>query len=100
ITDFQVLEKELEAVRKNGYALDEQEMRLGVIRLSAPVYDKEGKVVACLGLAAPSFRFDSQNPEDVGTWTKKLARELSTELREQTGAEWLVRTKIFGTSPD
>ena len=89
ITGFEALKKELETVRKNGYAYDEQEMRIGVVRIAAPVYDKKGRVVACLGVAAPSFRFDSQNHEKVGTWATKLARELSMELREQTGADWL-----------
>ena len=81
ITDFQVLEKELEKVRKNGYAYDEQEMRMGVVRVAAPVYDKDGRVMACIGVAAPSFRITAQNRENIGKWSKKLAQELSTELR-------------------
>jgi DNA-binding IclR family transcriptional regulator len=89
ITDFQVLEKELKAARKKGYALDEQEMRIGVVRISAPVYDKKGKVVACLGVAVPSFRITAENREKIGKWSKKLAQELSTELQAQTGADWL-----------
>jgi DNA-binding IclR family transcriptional regulator len=89
ITDFQVLEKELKAAKKNGYALDEQEMRMGVVRVSAPVYDKKGKVVACLGVAAPSFRITAQNRDKIGKWSKKLAQELSTELQAQTGGDWL-----------
>ena len=89
ITDFQVLEKELKELRKNGYAVDEQEMRMGVVRISAPVYDKNGKVVACLGVAAPSFRITFQNREKIGKRSRKLARELSAELQAQAGAEWL-----------
>jgi DNA-binding IclR family transcriptional regulator len=89
ITDFQVLEKELKAFRKNGYSLDEQEMRIGVVRIAAPVYDKKGKVVACLGVAAPSFRITAQNRDKIGKWSKKLAQELSTELQAQTGGDWL-----------
>ncbi len=90
IADFQSLEKELKAVRKNGYAFDKQEMRMGVVRISAPVYDKRGKVVACLGVAAPSFRITARNRENIGKWSKKLAQKLSKELQAKNGADWLV----------
>ena len=89
ITDFQDLEEELKAVRKDGYAVDEQEMRMGVVRISAPVYDKKGRVVACLGVAAPSFRITTENHDKIGKWSRKLAQELSAELKTQAGTEWL-----------
>ncbi len=89
ITDFQVLEKELKTVRGNGYASDDEEMRIGVVRISAPVYDKEGKVVACLGAAVPSFRMNARKRKMIGKWSKELAQELSTELQGQSSAEWV-----------
>ena len=90
ITDFQDLENELKTVRKDGYAVDEQEMRMGVIRISAPVYDKRGRVVACLGVAAPSFRITSKNFENIGKWSKELAQELSAELKTHNATDWSV----------
>ncbi len=89
ITDFQVLEKELKAFRENGYAIDEEEMRAGVVRICAPVYDKKGKVIACLGVAAPSFRITAQNREKIGKLSKKLAQELSRELQGKAGSDLL-----------
>jgi DNA-binding IclR family transcriptional regulator len=62
---------------------------MGVVRVSAPVYDKKGKVVACLGVAAPSFRITAQNRDKIGKCSKKLAQKLSTELQAQTGGNCL-----------
>ena len=89
IIEFQAIEKELDEVRKNGYAFDDQEMRTGVVRIAAPVYGKTGKVSACIGIAAPSFRIGEGNFEKIARLTKRLARKLSTELRDQAGADWL-----------
>ena len=88
ITRFKDLEKDLERVKKNGYAFDDQEMRIGVCRIAAPVYDPTGKVVACLGVACPSFRITTKKLEKIGEWTKKLAQKLGAELNKQKGVPW------------
>lgn len=83
ITDLKDLKLELASVREKGYACDHQEMRIGVSRIAAPVFDSEGKVVACLGIAGPSFRVTTQKNEEIGRLAKMLCRELSTELTGQ-----------------
>lgn len=88
ITSFTELENELRSVKKRGYGFDHQEMRIGVSRIAAPVYNHMGKVVACLGVAGPSFRITPKSHEKVGRWTKELAGQLSKELSEQVGAKW------------
>jgi len=89
ITDFEDLEKELNEFKKKGYAVDREEMRVGVCRIAAPVYDHKGVISACLGVAGPSFRITTDNSEKIGKWAKKLARQLSLELKDQSGAGWL-----------
>jgi len=88
ITGFEDLEKELNEVRKKGYAVDHEEMRVGVCRIAAPVYDHRGIISACLGVAGPSFRITTDNYEKIGKYARKLARQLSLELKDQTGARW------------
>jgi DNA-binding IclR family transcriptional regulator len=83
ITTFTELEYELKLVKERGYGFDRQEMRIGVSRIAAPVYDYLGKVVACLGVAGPSFRITTKNHEKIGKWTKHLAKQLSAELIQQ-----------------
>jgi len=89
ITRLEVLEDELKSVAKRGFASDTEEMRAGVCRVAAPVYDKAGKVAACLGIAAPSFRIHRGDYRRIGNIIRKLSRELSAELKEQNAADWL-----------
>ena len=56
ITDKDLLLKELEEVRKKGYAIDNEEWEKEVRCLSVPIRDYSGDVVAALTLSAPSFR--------------------------------------------
>lgn len=88
IASLTELEKELKSVKKRGYSFDHQEMRVGVSRVAAPVYDQTDNVVACLGCAGPSFRVTTKNYEKIGKWTKHLAEQLSAELSKQAGTRW------------
>jgi len=86
ITNFTELENELKLLKTRGYGFDRQEMRIGVSRIAAPVYDHLGKVVACLGVAGPSFRITTKNYQKIGNWTKDLAHQLSEELSQQVSS--------------
>jgi len=86
ITTFTKLENQLKSVKERGYGFDRQEMRIGVSRIAAPVFDHLGQVVACLGVAGPSFRITTKNYETIGKWTKDLADQLSEELSQQASA--------------
>lgn len=44
--------KELEAIRKNGYATDREEFGNGIVCVAAPIYDYTGKVIATVGCSA------------------------------------------------
>lgn len=89
ITRLDGLENDLRSVLANGFASDTEEMRAGVCRIASPVYDKTGKVAACLGIAAPSFRIRKQDYKQIGNTIKDLAQELSAELKEYNAADWL-----------
>ena len=55
ITDPDLLEEQLRRVRQEGYATTREEMSLGACSLAVPVRDREGEVVAALGLTASSL---------------------------------------------
>ncbi len=48
--------RELVEVERNGYAIDDQEMHLGVVCIAGPVFDYNGDVIACISISGPSIR--------------------------------------------
>jgi DNA-binding IclR family transcriptional regulator len=56
ITDVSALQRHLQIVRQQGYAVDDEERYLGVRCLAAPIYDHRGKVVAAVSVAGPATR--------------------------------------------
>ncbi|GAB4402860.1 MAG: IclR family transcriptional regulator [Rhodoferax sp.] len=67
ITQLSQLERELERVRQEGCAADNEELELGVRCMAAGIYDDQNKLVAGLSISAPSSRLDE------GWWPKLKA---------------------------
>jgi DNA-binding IclR family transcriptional regulator len=80
ITDIEVLERELQTALQNGYACENQELRKGVCRVVAPIFDHNGKLAGGLGVAAPVFRMDSEDFAKVGEIVKDIAHQVSWSL--------------------
>lgn len=89
VTRLNVLLDELRRIAQQGFASDTEEMRDGICRIASPVYNKTGKVVACLGIAAPAYRISGKDYERIGNIIKGLAQKLSLELKEQDSPDWL-----------
>ena len=76
LTQLSSLEHELNKVRLNGFALDNEELELGVRCMAAGIYDDQEKLVAGLSISAPAGRLDE-------TWLIKLqaaAQDISLTL--------------------
>lgn len=56
LTDSLALAAEIERVRLQGYALDNEESEQGVCCIGAGIYDDEGRLVAGLSVSAPAER--------------------------------------------
>ena len=56
ITESAQLQLNLEQARLQGYALDDEELTLGVRGLAAPVRNREGRAIATMGLSGPAVR--------------------------------------------
>ena len=81
IQDIDQLEKEIKKVQIDGYAVDIEEMREGVGRVAAPIYDEYGKVIACVAIVCPPFRLNDQNKKyEYGLEAKKFAIAMSKEF--------------------
>lgn len=60
------LERELERIRRRGYAYDEEEYAVGVSCVAAPLL-QNGRIVAAFGLSVPTGRFRTKKQELTGT---------------------------------
>ena len=60
ITTLDVLADELQRVREQGYAYDNEEILVGLCCVAAPIYDPAGTVVAAVSFSVPAYRFQPE----------------------------------------
>ena len=60
ITAPQAFWRELERIRRRGYAVAEEEFEEGLSAIAAPIRDHSGRVVAVISISGPSYRLTSQ----------------------------------------
>jgi len=80
ITEPEELERELERVRREGIAYDNEERNAGTCAVAAPVRDQLGKVIAAVSLVVPTGRFRSPEKERFAEAVKEAAAALSAFL--------------------
>jgi IclR family acetate operon transcriptional repressor len=80
ITDRARLERELEAVRDQGYATIVDELEPGLSAVAAPVRDRGGTVVAALTASGASLRLAPQRLRLLGRVALEQAHALSARL--------------------
>ena len=83
ITDPELLETHMERVRRQGYALDDEEYTIGVRCAAAPVYDISGKVVGAIGISGPANRMTLEHLPDLAAKVVEVAQALSDHLSLQ-----------------
>jgi len=71
---------DLRVVRKRGYAVDNQEIELGLRCVGAPIKDYTGAMVGAISVAAPSARLSNQKISAVGRLVTGTAEEISEKL--------------------
>jgi DNA-binding IclR family transcriptional regulator len=64
ITSPGELEAHLEAVRRDGYAMDNEERAEGIRCVATPIWDRTGRVTAALSVSGASFRMVGEHLED------------------------------------
>lgn len=59
ITDRDRLDRELEQIRDQGFALDDQEFLAGVVAIALPIVNRRGEIRAALAMQAPEARMNA-----------------------------------------
>ncbi|HHV50077.1 MAG TPA: IclR family transcriptional regulator [Clostridiales bacterium] len=60
ITDWEAFKKEIEKIRKSGYAVDDEENELGVKCVAVALKDFSGQVCHAISVSAPVSRMDDK----------------------------------------
>lgn len=80
LTDEGAFRQELQRIRRDGYALDNEECEIGVRCVAAPVYDYRGRVVAGLSVSGPSLRMTERHIRSCLPFLCETAQRLSARL--------------------
>lgn len=76
ISTVEKLEKTCREMRASGLATDDEEYRYGVRCVAAPIYDKDGTVIASIGISAPLTRFTPERYEKSAHAVMKAAQNI------------------------
>jgi DNA-binding IclR family transcriptional regulator len=74
------LKQELARVRTIGYALDDQEEELGGRCIGAPVWNRDGRVVAAVSVSGNTERITADTIDDIAGRVRQTALAISREL--------------------
>jgi DNA-binding IclR family transcriptional regulator len=80
ITNPDVLRKELDEIRKRGYAVSDQEIYQGVKAVAAPIFNSRGKITASICVAGPRERVTAKKVTLLVSQIKEAARNISNQL--------------------
>lgn len=82
IVDDTSLRSELQKVKNQGYALDMEELELGLICLAIPVCNPQGEVIAAISASGPSSRFKPEKMDDYLDILRRGAKQLEHKLSD------------------
>lgn len=81
LSTLEELKKTLTKIKKQNFAIDDEEFKIGVKCVAAPIRDQSGKAVAAVSIAGPSSRLSSERIEEF----KKLIVDTSNQISARLG---------------
>ena len=80
ITESEALIKELEDIKLNGYAFDDEEYIEYLSCIAVPIKSKDGSAIASISIATPTIRLDDERKEQFIKYLKYYASCIEGEL--------------------
>jgi IclR family acetate operon transcriptional repressor len=77
IQTIRLLARECESIRGQGFATDESEYLDGVRCIAAPIRDRDGAVIASIGISAPAARFPKEREKEYAERVLAAAAEIA-----------------------
>lgn len=79
-TDVDVLKAEVDAVRRDGYAIAVDELEIGLTAVAAPITGSDGEVAGSVSASGPTFRIPAERVSDVAAKVVEAGRQISRRL--------------------
>jgi DNA-binding IclR family transcriptional regulator len=79
-TDVAALRAEVDAVRRNGFAVAVDELEIGLTAVAAPIAGPDGEVAGSVSASGPTFRIPADRVPDVAAKVIEAARQISRRL--------------------
>jgi DNA-binding IclR family transcriptional regulator len=80
ITSPQALHAELERVRAQGFAIDDQENEIGVRCVGAPIFDYTIQVIGAISVSGPANRMSKERSLELGPLVREATLKVSRRM--------------------
>jgi IclR family transcriptional regulator, KDG regulon repressor len=80
ITSMEKLRSQLDLIRRQGYSVDDEEMEVGIRAVAAPIFDREGNVVAAMSVPMPTSRMKLERVTELAGALIATTNEVSRRL--------------------
>jgi DNA-binding IclR family transcriptional regulator len=80
VKNWEELYLEVEKIRKQGYALDNEELEIGLSCIACPILDNKGEAIAAISISGPTSRITALDFNEVVKELKNTAEKISNLL--------------------
>ncbi len=81
ITNREDLLNELQKIKQEGFAIDNEERELGLTCIGAPILDRNGYSIAAISISGPSARMKMSNFDEKVKKVKDIANRISISIK-------------------
>ena len=83
VTSRERLARVCAEIKRRGYATDDAEYQEGIRCVAAPIRDKDGAVIASIGISAPATRFPRERYAECAAQVMEVANTISETIASQ-----------------
>ncbi len=85
MTGLRKISKHCEEIKRLGYATDEEEFQEGIHCVAAPIHDRDGSVIASIGISAPVTRLPRERLAECIEQVMTIAHTISEAVGAREG---------------
>jgi IclR family transcriptional regulator, KDG regulon repressor len=88
IRSIGMLLKHLKDVAANGYAVDNEELKLGTSSIAAALMNPKGRALCAVSLEGPKHKFSSERMANMTALLTKATSAIMQDVKEPTELRW------------